>query len=279
MFKSRNYPPSDDLKPYIRRHYVFEADVPSDFSIADNLMSETPFVRLPIKGQWIGRHDNGEMGPGGRAALFGGNFKPFPVRVEGAFLVAGFAIRPSAWRAFFKEPAAILNDRMVPLADFWPGIAERLILEVSSAQTDQAIVQAMESAIRARLAEAKRPRIDDKVAIFEEIARVESGLKIEEVAERMGLSIGQAERRVRACYGKTPKVVLRRSRFLELATAMRGFGPSDNRHLAALRYFDQSHINREFRQFGGRNPSDFKRAKTPLFDAGLQLRVEGLHLK
>ncbi len=279
MFKSRNYAPSDDLKPFIRRHYVFEGDMPSDFSIEDELISETCFVRFPLRGQWVGRLDSGEMGSVGRAALCGANFKPFPVRVEGSFLVAGFAVRPSAWRALFNEPAAELNDRMVPLSDCWPGIAERLTLELDSAMTDQAMVNAIEAGIRARLAEMKKPRVDEKVAIFEEIARTESTLKIEDVADRMSLSIGQAERRVRACYGSTPKVVLRRSRFLELATAMRGLGSADNQHLAVLRYFDQSHINREFRQFAARNPSDFKRAKTPLFDVGLQLRVEGLNLK
>ena len=39
MLLSRNYAPSDDLSPYIRQHYVFEAHLPEGFELIDQLMS------------------------------------------------------------------------------------------------------------------------------------------------------------------------------------------------------------------------------------------------
>jgi len=42
-----------------------------------------------------------------------------------------------------------------------------------------------------------------------------------------------------------------------------------------LRYFDQSHLNREFRHFFGMTPGQFEKATTPLFTAGLKLRADG----
>jgi AraC-like DNA-binding protein len=278
MLTSRNYAPAADLAPYIRRHYVFEADMPANFVVEDQILSETAFVRVILNGDWQGRLETGEIGRAGPALLFGGNYTPFPAKVTGAFRMAGFAVKPSAWRALFSESAPDLVDRMLPLEQVWPGIAETMLSEMQSATTDEGIVAAMEKAIRAQIQHIGRPGVDHKVAIFEEIARTESTLKVEIAALRMGLSIGQTERRVRACYGLTPKAVLRRSRFLELATAMRGLYAPDEQHLAVLRYFDQSHVNRECRHFTGRNPSVFKKDFTPLFDVGLKLRLEGLTL-
>lgn len=279
MIVTENFPPSDDLTPYIRRLYVFEGQMPEGFVIADDILSENAFVRVLLKGNWMGQTNPGEMGSVGRVLLFGGNAHPFPVRLEGSFKVAAFGIRPSAWRALFKSPATDFVDRMVDLRDEWGDIADQMFADLESAADAETMVAAMEKAVRAQIKAVGRHKIDDKVARFEHMARTECALKIEHAAERMGLSIGQAERRVRACYGLTPKAVMRRSRFMELAAAMRGMDAPDAQQLAMLKYFDQSHINREFRQFAGRNPSAFKTAFTPLFDMGLKMRIQGKEIE
>src|SRR3546814_14999970 len=43
---------------------------------------------------------------------------------------------------------------------------------------------------------------------------------------------------------------------------------------ADLRYFDQSHRNRDFRRFIGMTPQTFAQTPTPLFTASLKLRLE-----
>ena len=57
-----------------------------------------------------------------------------------------------------------------------------------------------------------------------------------------------------------------------MAAALRGFGNASDEELAALRYFDQSHRNREFRRFIGMTPGQFAATPTPLLTAGLELR-------
>ena len=74
----------------------------------------------------------------------------------------------------------------------------------------------------------------------------------------------------------TPKAVLRRSRFLDMAAAVRGMRQPDEEEQAALRFSDQSHLNREFRYFIDMTPGTFEKAQTPLLNAVLQLRVDGL---
>jgi AraC-like DNA-binding protein len=114
------------------------------------------------------------------------------------------------------------------------------------------------------------------MACFEAIAREDSTIQVCHAAERVGMSTRQFERHCCAAFGHSPKVILRRSRFLDMAQAMRGFSEPSAEHFAALRYFDQSHLNREFRHFFDTTPGQFEKVATPLFTAGLKLRADGL---
>lgn len=279
MMLSRNFAPHDDLLPYIRRHYVFEANLPEELVIEDSLLSETAFVRILLKGDWAAQTQPGVWTNAGPAVLFGGNSKPFRVRVTGPFIVAGFAIRPSAWTALFAQPAPRFADTMSPLSDAWGEEADDMLEAIRSAPNDEAIIAAMERTIRRQIKLIGKPKTDAEMARFEAIARTDSARKIETISEELRLSVRQIERRCLQTYGISPKAVMRRSRFLDMATALRGFSTPSEEELAQLRYFDQSHLNREFRHFAGMPPGAFSRAVTPLFTAGLKLRDEGKALE
>ena len=276
MLLSRNYAPSDDLAPFIRRHYVFEANLPEGFELVDKLMSETAFIRILLKGDWAA-----EFGPRGWSSfgaipLMGSNGVPLRVRVRGPFLVVGIALRPMGWRSLFDCPASEIADNAAPLADHWGQLADMLFRSVASATGDDMIVATIEDLVRKRLAERGHKPPDMLIGRFEDIARNDSTIPVAEAAQALKLSTRQLERVCRATFGHTPKVILRRSRFLDTSQAMRGFGAPSDEHLTALRYFDQSHLNREFRHFFGMTPGQFERTETPLFTAGLKLRADGL---
>lgn len=274
MMLSQNYPPSPALAPYVRRHYVFSAELPKDFELIDRLLSETAFVRILIRGDWTAETVPGYWSGAGPVVLFGPNALPLRVRVRGPFTVAGFAIRPSGWRSLFDRAASDYTDAMLPLSVAWGGIADTLWAEMAGAGDDATMIAAMERAVTAQLALVRHQRADEQMARFEVIARTDSTMRIEDVSAELGLSVRQLERRCHATFGMSPKAVLRRSRFLDMATAMRGFSSPSEEELAALRYFDQSHLNREFKRFAGMTPRVFKDAQTPLFTAGLALRVK-----
>lgn len=274
MLQSRNYAPAPDLEPYIRRHYIFAAELPPEHVIVDRLLSETAFVRILLKGDWAAEVAPGWWENAGPVAFFGGNSLPLPVRVKGPFLVAGFAIKPSGWAALFEETACSFTNRMYRLRDIWGGVADEMFDGVAPAVDDAAMIAAMEGALRRRIAALGRPVEDRQVARFEAIARLDSTTRVEIAAAELGLSVRQLERRCLKGFGLTPKMILRRSRFLDMATAMRGFSDPSEEELAALRYFDQSHLNREFRRFTGMTPGTFAQAQTPLLNAGLKLRSE-----
>ncbi len=274
MLLSRTYHPSEDLAPYIRRFYVFEAELPDEMVIEDFLLAETAFVRCLLKGDWKGEIAPGKWSQPGRTLFFGANELPFRVRVQGSFAVVGAAIRPSGWRALFTDTHRDYRDRLIRLQDVWGAIADTMQAGVEAARDDDGKVAAMEGAIRQRLEEIATYKTDDQMAKFEIFARRDSAIKVEDAAREIGLSVRQMERRCHYTFGLGPKAVLRRSRFLDMAAAMRGFSTQSEQDLAALRYFDQSHVAREFKRFTTMTPTEFDAAITPLQTAGLKLREE-----
>lgn len=271
---SRTYRPSPDLAPYVRRFYVFEADLPDSAEIKDFLLSETAFIRVLIRGEWAGEVSPGTWKMPARALFFGANAYPFRVRVRGGFSVAGAALRPSGWRSLFRNSHQDYADRLLPLSDVWRQHSGDIEADIANAPDDAGKIGVLERVLRQKLDLIGRRQIDEALARFETIARTDPRRRIEDIAEELGLSMRQFARRCQASFGLTPKSIMRRSRFLDMAAAMRGLSTPSEQDLAALRYYDQSHLGREFKRFTGMTPNAFAHAVTPLQTAGLKLREE-----
>lgn len=278
MISSRNYSPAAKLLPFIRRHYIFDVALPENLEVEDFLMADNAFVRLILSGN-VAWHDGERWIDVEGPQLCGPNSRALRVRLSGNISMVSFAIRPSAWTSLFDVPAHQFPDMILPLNGLWD--ASRIAqfdADVRAAPNDQAIVALLEKLIEDQMAHIGRRKVDPVVASFETIARRDSTTKVEDAARLLDLSTRQLERRCLAGFGLSPKAVLQRSRFLDMAAAMRGMSNADEAELAALRYFDQSHLNREFRRYTGMTPGAFQRSSTPLFTASLKLRVEGKSL-
>lgn len=270
-----HYPPAPELDPYIRRHYVFRADMPADADIQDIMIAETAFIRIPLLGDWYIKGADGEWERASGPKLFGSNSKGFPLRVVGSFLILGCGIKPSGWKSLFNCPAHPYTDRMVSLEDMWGDIATEMMDRIRVDQSDEELVAELDAAIAKQIDRIGLQQSDAQIERFETIGRIDSTVRIDDAAQEIGLSVRQLERRSLDSLGMTPKTFLRRCRFLDMAMTMRGFSHPSEEDLAALRYFDQSHLNREFKRFVGMTPKTFQNAYTPLMTAGLRLRKEG----
>lgn len=271
-----HYPPGAALEPYVRRHYVFRADLPHDTIILDKMIAETAFIRIALLGNWSvesGTPGVWQSTSGGQ--LFGANSKGFPLRVVGPFLIIGCSIKPAGWKSLIKQPASHFTDQMVPLEDVFGDIAVDLLGKLDVEQCDEDMVALLEAALQQQINRVGLHQHDSQIEHFETIGRIDSMIRIDAAAAQIGLSVRQLERRCLDSFGLTPKTFLRRCRFLDTAMAMRKLSHPSEEDLAALRYFDQSHLNREFKRFVGMTPKTFQNAYTPLMNAGLRLRREG----
>lgn len=274
MLKSSNYAPSPDLSQIIARHYVFSVDLPDEHVIIDKLLAETPFIRVLIAGEWTGESAPDTWTSVGPMVFFGANSRPYRVRVRGSFHVIGMAFCPGGWRCLFDQPGSDYRDQMLPLSALWGDGSEHLHARLLPLARDdhQGAIDAIEAEVRTRLEQRGPIAADEAMQQFELIARNDSTIRVQDAAALIGLTARQMERRCNAAFGMSPKTVLRRSRFLDMASALRGLSAPSEEELAALRYYDQSHRNREFRHFIGMTPGQFAATPTPLLTAGLELR-------
>ena len=233
--------PSGDLARFVARFFILIIERPDDAVLEDFLLHETAYVRVPTEGRWetqIAGKWIAYEGP----MIFGAQRKRFPVRCTGPIVAAGFAVRPAAWLAFADKPAYLLADRL-------------------------------EQVVRERIAE-RNTRIDPALERFEAISRIDPGRTVADIARELGMIPRRLDRHVRAHFGHPPKTVLRRSRFLDMAAVLRGLAVPDADDLAEERFYDASHLNREFRLFLDMPPNRFRKTPTLLFTPGLEVRQQ-----
>ncbi|HKR16922.1 AraC family transcriptional regulator [Rhizorhapis sp.] len=272
MLASRNYPPSAGLTPFIARHYVFASDVPG-YELADFSLPDTALLCIVQQGEWVTQRPIGNWVIASDIHFFGPASRCLPVRVKAPFQLVGISFRPSGWRALFDRPASEFADLMLPIDEVWPGGNRRLRETICDRSNPLDVIRALEDETVHQLNRIGSWQVDEDMRTFEHIAQTDSTRQVKDVAAELGLSPRQLERHCLHCFGHSPKLVLRRSRFLDMATVLRGLAKPSEEQLAELRYFDQSHRNREFKQFINMTPQQFVQTATPLFTPTLQVRL------
>ena len=69
-----------------------------------------------------------------------------------------------------------------------------------------------------------------------------------------------------------PKQVLRRARALDMASHLRGVADEAEAEELELRYYDQSHLIREFTELFGMSPRQFVASPQPILTLALESR-------
>lgn len=267
-----NSAPCTDLKNHIGRHFAMTADQSFDQSTVNVLVNDAAFVRILTRGYWETEVEPGRWQECGGALLFGAQSRPTRVRVQGPVQVVGFSIRPGAWPALFDAPASALADTLTPIDALWPGAGARLSAAAQDVDPDKPVFDGIEAIIRERVVARGHRPVDDAMIALEHIARTDPSRQVADISRELGISSKQLQRRALHCFGHTPKMVLRRSRFLDVAAVLRGIAVPGEEALCVLRYYDQSHVNREFRRFVGMTPAQFERTPTPILTLGIQVR-------
>ncbi len=261
--------PAESIAGHVARLFVTIIERPADAVLDDFLLHENAYIRVPVVGTWEAPADGTWTryeGP----LLFGAQQRRFPVRARGPVIAAGFAIRPGGWFSFGDAPADALADRVLPVGGDWGAALRWATADVYDLEQTFA---RLEQVLRERIAVRAVPA-DPVIAAFERIARIDPLRSVAEIAAEFGMSARRLDRVVRAHFGHLPKTVLRRSRFLDAAAVMRGLAVPSADELAELRFYDASHLNREFREFVGMTPAQFRRTPTMLFTPSLEVRQQ-----
>ncbi len=268
---SYNRAPAADLAPWIAWLYVTVVDVPADYHLECGLFNEVTVFRFQLKGEWTAQTADGPMALGKSALLFGPQSHRMPISVTGSFISIGMALRPGTGHALLGAQTADLIDRVVTCDDLGlPGNA--LLAQLKEDGTPEEWLQVLEAMIRQVVAEKGGARPDEVTSKFETLALIDPSRPVADFAAACGITQRQLERIVSRDFGMSPKQQLRRARALDMAAQLRGVGDTAEADEVALRFYDQSHMTREFTQLFGMSPGQFRATPQPLLTLAIESR-------
>ncbi len=240
-------PVTDYLQPEWANIRFFCGSAP-DAAIAEHRVSGTPFIGT---------------GPSALPC----RFTLGPVRMWGV----GFL--PLGWARFFDADASacaniICDGAAHPAFAHFAGLTEALC-------DPEATLEEQYDALVAGMAAAMRPNRDEP-----RIARVHAALvsgeyaSVHDLADACAMSIRTLERICRRYFGFSPKLLMRRQRFMRsLTTFMLQRG---TRWTEAMddHYHDQAQFTREFREFMTMNPSEYAALDHPILTSFMEARAK-----
>jgi AraC-like DNA-binding protein len=170
--------------------------------------------------------------------------------------VLGVRLRPAGALALFGVPQHELTGTTVDLQDLIGNESRRLAERLDEAGSDEARLLLLGRWIAGRLAEhtGTDPRVAYAVS---EIERAGGKVSIADLLSRIDTSPKRFTGLFEEQVGVKPKLFARIVRFRGLAAALRAGAGSFSRLANAHGYYDQSHMNADFREFAGMSPGRF----------------------
>ncbi len=265
--------PAAPLRRYISSYYfidIGEAQATQD----DLLYPEWASARFTLRGTASGNIVGADMNPIPAASLTGPTGKSAMVRFQNIRL-AGIGFLPLGWHRLIGCPADRWANTVGSVHEHPEcGVLAKLHHEIQGL-TDIDQLAALFDHILLPLVVHPDPLEAEIERIHRNIANAEIG-SVRELAAVTGISQQRVERLARRIFGFPPKLLLRRQRFLR--TLAKVMEHPDVKWSAALddQYFDQAHFNREFQQFMGMTPRQYRAMPRNTSIASTQTRARDL---
>lgn len=268
---SVNRPPADDLRPWVARLVAAKIDASATSVLRCGMCSDIPYERIVLRADWTAQSRDGTHHYRDEALLFGSHSRFMPLTCTGPVLSIGVALRPGTLRLLTDHSMEEMVDRIVR-GDALGLIEHDSAVEYPIEATPEQWLERIEQRLRQRIATLAPPPPDPISTAFELACFADPNLPLTVFSEQQGISLRKLERVVKRDFGLTPKQVLRRARALDLAAQLCGVADDEEAEELLLRFFDQSHLIREFAAFFGVTPSVFRASPRPLLTITLETR-------
>jgi AraC-like DNA-binding protein len=163
---------------------------------------------------------------------------------------------PGVVPMLMKQRAAELTGVILCARDLFRNSIEELRNRVSETNDPSTIVQALNEFLERTI--LKQVHLFDEVPALA-AQRMARGMSVAQVAQNLGISERQLERRFNESWGMAPRVALGISRFRRAAELLANDSTRPLTDLALESgYSDQSHMNRAFRRFADTSPAGYR---------------------
>jgi AraC-like DNA-binding protein len=272
---TRFFKPSAELAPYVSTYYLTEFALESEETVSDWLHPEWANVRISNGAKWqsavgaqvpVALPPSIGTGPSGMATHF---------TMTGPARTWGIGLMPVGWLRLIDTPANSAADTTfacaagTPFAGFG-GLGEVVFGATPNPQDEAKRIDRFMLDML-----AKRPAHEDEARVrAAHRALIDDSVNsVGEFAEQLGVSPRSLERLSLRAFGFSPKLLLRRQRFLRsLAQFM--LDPS----LTWIKtldwhYVDQAHFVRDFKRFMAMSPSSYAALDHPVLRSAAQARA------
>ena len=189
-------------------------------------------------------------------AVVGGARSTFYVRdISGPVCSVGAELYPGASQLLFGVPADELAGRHTVLSDLWGRTAESIRDRLAEARDGEQQLQLFESLLIARLPQVHgiHPAVAQALQRFTTSSNVRAVVKHSGYSHRRFIAVFQQ------AVGLTPKRYCRVLRFQNILECLAANKTSSFVDLAlAAGYSDQAHFTREFQEFTGVTPTEYR---------------------
>ena len=223
------------------------------------LRQELPSTRVPLiinfGTPWRLTDDAGVAGERRDSFLAGLYESSTFVAAEGPAACIQVDFTPIGAHLFLGLPMHELANRVVDVEDLL-GKDRDVAARLEAAATWDARFDLLEAVIAGRVAEARRPA-PEIVWAWREVEQTHGAVRVSALAEKLGRSRRHLRTRFREHVGLGPKTFARVVRFGRAVDVLRSGHTESFAEVAyACGYFDQAHLNRDFRQFAGTTPAE-----------------------
>lgn len=191
-----------------------------------------------------------------KGPVVGGARASFYVKELGEpVLSVGVQLLPGAAQALFGVSAEELAGRHTSASELLGAQADSMLQQLCEQGSPMQQLLRLESMLAARLPRVHglHPGVADILGKFEHAARVEEMVRESRYSHRGFIAL------FKQATGMSPKRYARLMRFQQLMAAMRAApGESLSELALAAGYSDQAHMNREFREFAGFTPLQYR---------------------
>jgi AraC-like DNA-binding protein len=230
--------PRRDLSPYVESLWYYE----SHHAHAREIVLPSTRVQLLL-------HLSA-----GSARVVGPTTQPTMIETAQMRRMVGVTFRAGSAQPFIAVPCNKLCDRTIDFSALAPASARELTSRVGDSPPPERMLEALEKTL---LGLAATPSVDHAM-IAAAVRWLDSGARVADVIERVGVSRSRFVRTFAALVGTNPKTHASLGRFRRALTKLAA-GDRDLVGIAAdCGYFDQAHFCHEFQRLAGRSPTAYQ---------------------
>lgn len=189
-----------------------------------------------------------------RRFVVGQMTRPMLVSPTGRVQILGIRFAPGGTLPFFSCPPGELTNSIAPLADVATALEKELSGRIYEARDWTEKIRLLETALIKCLLSAKHGPASLQGAISR-IIRAGGQTSVDLLANDLGISGRQLERRFLNEVGLGPKLLCRILRFQQVFRAVENADSNWAKIAADCGYYDQAHLIRDFRQFAEQTPA------------------------